>query len=111
MAWVLVSILVLLVILVVVSFVFSRRVDNIPDYYTLFVAGLSWIPLGIASGNSAFWMLGLVLAIVGLANRNKWKKPKTLKEMGKSERWIRLAISGGLMVLVVLGVVLALLMK
>ena len=43
-------------------------------YRALFIVGLSWIPLGLGTGNTAFWFLGTVFMLVGLVNRDKWDK-------------------------------------
>jgi len=43
-----------------------------PNYRALFVVGISWIPIGLASENNAFWIFGIVFMITGWANRDKW---------------------------------------
>jgi len=44
-----------------------------PEYRTFFIMGIAFIPIGIAAGNSVFWILGLVFLILGITNREKWK--------------------------------------
>ena len=40
-----------------------------PNYRALFVLGITWLPIGIATRNPGFWGVGAVFFIVGLANR------------------------------------------
>ena len=95
----------ILVLLVLFMVLFMKRKDKRPpDYYLLFIMGIIWIPLGIASGNPGFSLAGLVLMIIGLANKDKWKKNrrdwrKEWKEGGKVALLIALAVA----VLLVLG--------
>ena len=46
------------------------------DYRTLFVIGISWIPIGLATENDTLWILGIVFIIMGLAKRHKWEADK-----------------------------------
>lgn len=51
-----------------------------PDYRVFFIIGICWFPLGVvfmSTDNPAgyvFFVLGLVYLVIGLANRDKWKK-------------------------------------
>ena len=57
-----------------------------PDYRAFFVMGIIWVPAGIVSMFTSFLLdipfvigmplfaMGLIYLIVGLANRNRWKK-------------------------------------
>jgi drug/metabolite transporter (DMT)-like permease len=49
-----------------------------PDYYTMYILGITWTPLGIifatTMNNPAFLGMGIVFLIAGLANKDKWKK-------------------------------------
>ena len=42
------------------------------NYRVLFIVGLTWIPIGLATENTTFWILGTVFMLTGLANRKKW---------------------------------------
>ena len=44
------------------------------NYRALFIVGLSWIPIGLATGLAVFWILGTVFMLAGLANRHKWDR-------------------------------------
>jgi asparagine N-glycosylation enzyme membrane subunit Stt3 len=65
-----------------------------------------WLPLGIALKNPAFFIMGVVFMIVGLANRKKWKDPwDDWKGLSKKERNLRLVVIVGLLAVLLLGVV------
>ena len=68
--------LVAVAIVMVAVFVGLPRA-NVParrNYRALFIVGLSWIPIGLATGERVFWILGAVFLMVALANRDKWER-------------------------------------
>ncbi len=72
--WIIISLLVLILILAVLCFVYTRSKKVPPDYYALFFMGIAWIVIGIPFENNGLLALGIVLAIVGIANKDKWKQ-------------------------------------
>lgn len=104
--WILIAIAGLLVLLGVFAyFLIKKKGRHEPDYYTLFIIGITWLPLGLAMENPAFWILGLVFIGVGLANKDKWKKKQKWKVLTKEERKLRLILIIGLTVLLIAGAV------
>ena len=80
--WLLLSVL-FLVLLLGVVFLMKRRGKKMePDYYTFFIFGILWLPMGIAMGNSMFALLGIVFLLAGIANKDKWKKNKCCNGAG-----------------------------
>jgi hypothetical protein len=60
----------------------GQRREAVTDYRAFFIVGLIWLPLGVilalALGGAEFWALaviGLAFLIVGIVDRDKWKKP------------------------------------
>ena len=47
--WIMITVAVLLVVLGVVAFLMTRKKKTLPDYYALFIMGVVWLPLGIAT--------------------------------------------------------------
>ena len=43
------------------------------DYRTYFIIGIAFLPIGIATDNWSFAILGMVFMILGLTNRDKWQ--------------------------------------
>jgi hypothetical protein len=58
----------------------SKEIIKIPNYRGLFIFGICILPMGVVfstavnPGFIGFIGLGLVYMIVGLANKDKWKK-------------------------------------
>jgi hypothetical protein len=69
-----VLVIVLALSLVVFFVAKNRGLDSIrTDYYrTFFIIGVAFIPIGIATENFTFTILGLVFLILGATNKDKW---------------------------------------
>ena len=74
---------ILVIIGVIALVVWKKRKEQPsaePDYRVFFIIGVCWFPLGVvfmSTDNPAgyvFFVLGLVYLVIGLANRDKWKK-------------------------------------
>lgn len=93
--------------LLLVSFFVMRRGEKKHkiDYRTLFILGIVWIPIGLATGNHILWIVGLALFTVGYMNRNKWERQKPLSELDTSERKLRIALLIGLALLFIVGAI------
>ena len=99
--WIVLAALVLLLAAVAWMF-FGRKKKHQIDYYSLFVLGIIWIPLGIPLKSYIFSVIGGVLVIIALINKDKWRtNRKSIAKMGKNERMI-LTLVTGLLVLAVL---------
>ena len=89
-----IAIIVLLIIgLVVAVIAYKNKKKMAPDYYTYFVIGLVWIPIGIinliANGNGTFFILGLVFMAIGMSHKDEWKKNHvTLAHFPKAKKRI-----------------------
>lgn len=88
-------------------YIINRKERKEPDYRVFFTLGLIWLPLGIvfftSMSNPTFLGLGTVFLIIGLANRDKWKKQPTV--FSDKNKLITLILIGtALLVLLTLGV-------
>jgi len=77
-----------------------------PRYKALFIVGISWIPLGIGTENRTFWIVGLALMIVGLANKNKWKDEPKWADLSPPEKKMKITMLTVLIVLMIIGIIL-----
>lgn len=110
MPWILISLILLLIGFVIFSYWLYKKKKRPIDYYNLFLIGIVWIPIGIASKNITLWAMGLVLMIVGLVNKKKWKANRLRwKDLNKNEKRWRLIIMGILLVLVLITITFLLL--
>lgn len=64
----------IVVLLLAVMIAVKRKGRQGTDYRAFFILGMSFTTIGIATSNFAFTGLGIVYMMIGLANRNKWKK-------------------------------------
>ncbi len=63
--------------MIAVFVVFRTRSKQIqgtrdPEYRTFFIMGIAFVPIGVATGNVGFWIMGLIFLILGITNREKW---------------------------------------
>lgn len=59
------------------------------NYKTLFIIGITWIPLGLALDIPSFWIIGIVFMIVGMANKDKWdNEPSMTESQKKLTTWL-----------------------
>jgi len=93
-------------VLLVVAFLFNKGKKHEPDYYTFFILGITWLPLGLVFGNNVFFIMGLVFMALGLANKDKWKKKPKWKDLSEKERKFRITFIIVLGLLFLVGVVL-----
>ena len=106
---IIVTILGLLLMTAIIYTIIYRRTQGEnrrpPRYKVLFIIGASWIPLGLGTGNSTFWIGGLVLMIVGLANKSKWKYEPKWADLTPSEKKLKISMLVGLAILMTIGIV------
>lgn len=106
--WVLISILILLILFGVCAFLMykQRKMKRPTDYRAFFYIGIVWLIAGLPFKNYTLSFMGLVFAIVGLLNKDKWKKNAVnFKKMNKSEKRLRVALILLLAVLLVFGII------
>jgi hypothetical protein len=100
-------ILILVIILAVVAIFVQRKTKRPPDYRTFFMVGVIWLAIGIPFKSYAMSALGLILAVLGLANRKKWKETSTKwGELTREEKMVKVFLIVVLSVLVIGGLVL-----
>ena len=91
--WILISIGVLIILLGVIAIIsFKKRKNHEPDYSAFFSMGIVWTIFGIIFYDSMFFFLpiGIVFMILGLVNKDKWKKNhRTWKQLSKTEKILK----------------------
>ena len=102
--WPMIVAAVLILLIGVLFFVLKRGKPHKPDYRVLFILGVTWVPLGIATGNQVFTITGLVLAAVGLANRGRWEERKKWSELDQKTKNLKIVLLALLTLLLVAGV-------
>ena len=89
---IIVLIAILLTYFIVVSFSKRKEEKRIPNYRALFIIGISWFPIGIATHNPGLWTVGIVFFIIGLANKDKWGKETKWSELPSNIRRFKITI-------------------
>jgi uncharacterized membrane protein YfcA len=88
-------IVVIILALLVVAIFVRKKYPRPTDYYSFFWIGVMWIIVGIlmmlfADGDYFFLLMGVIFAIIGLANKKKWKKNRVRwKDLKKPEKLIQ----------------------
>lgn len=92
------------VIAVIASYI-KRKENRKPNYKLFFIIGLCWAPLGIATQNYAFIVLGLVFLILGLINRKRWEPQPKWSELSSAEKKIKTALIIFLAAILIMGLI------
>jgi len=94
-------------IMAVVTFLFKKKIikDEKTNYKTLFIIGMTWLPLGVAIKNLGFIVGGLVLVILGIMKKDQWRDEKKWSELSPAEKKVKLSIVLMLAFMLVVGVV------
>ncbi|MFH1310788.1 MAG: hypothetical protein ABIH65_00075 [Nanoarchaeota archaeon] len=118
--WILLSVGVLIIILAVFAVMMNKGKKYKIDYYSFFIMGITWLPMGIVFRilfpetfiGFLFISLGAIYTIIGLIHKNEWKKnSKSWKQLSKKQRRIKAIISIILGLLVSVGLALYLVFR
>jgi len=91
--YLIIAVAVLIILLGIAAIYLNKGEKREPDYRVMFILGITWLPLGIATENPGFWITGLVLFIVGLVNKKKWKKQPKWSELSANKKHFKLTMS------------------
>lgn len=105
--WILISVAALIIVLGVIYLLYQKK--RTPDYYSLFIIGITWLVIGIPIKNYVLSAIGIVLMTIGLANKKKWQKRKKWNELTKKEKNAKIIIMAILFVLFIVGLIFFLL--
>jgi hypothetical protein len=61
-------------IIVVIAVAVGKKQKSETDYRMFFILGAAFLPIGVATGNYGFLGLAIIYIIIGLKNKDKWKK-------------------------------------
>ena len=109
--WIIIAMVVLLLIVVGAVIMLRKEKEYQTDYRALFIVGVTWMPLGIATENNAFLVLGVVFMVLGLVNRDKWKEQPSWSDMDPAKRKLKISVLLGLVVFLGVALLAFLLMK
>ncbi len=104
-----IAILIVGFFILLIYFKRNRKVDRNSNYKPMFAIGISWIPLGVALDIKVFSVIGCVLLLIALINKDKWKdedlKIKKWSELDPEIRKRKVMMIVLLVVLLLAGIV------
>ncbi|MCX6815875.1 MAG: hypothetical protein NT120_03415, partial [Candidatus Aenigmarchaeota archaeon] len=105
LVWVFASIVVM-VLIAFIGFMLMLKTKKAPaDYRMLFVLGIIWIAVGVHLANYALLVVGLILFVVGLNNKNKWHANRTRWEkITKAEKETTALIMVLIIIVIAIGI-------
>jgi hypothetical protein len=74
----------------------TKEKRRVPNYKALFIIGVTWLPIGVATDNPGLWIMGLLFMIVGASNKSKWGQETKWADLAPNEKRIKLLFVGGL---------------
>ena len=102
---------ILILIMLFLFIVLKRKQKQQMNYRMFFIIGVTWLPLGIATQNYVFSVVGACFLALGLANRKKWKNEPRWAELSPQQRKIKLIMVVFLALLVLAGLEMYLLAR
>jgi hypothetical protein len=85
---------------IVVSSSRSTGARRTPNYKALFLIGVTWLPIGLATENTALWSMGFIFLLLGLINKNKWGQETRWSDLSPEIKRLKLiGISGLVLIL------------
>lgn len=94
-----VGIALVLTLFMVLSASRNKEEKRVPNYRALFIIGISWLPIGIATENPGLWGMGAVFMLAGGLNKDKWGKETKWADLSPNAKNIKLIFVGGLTIL------------
>ncbi|MBU1046717.1 Gmad2 immunoglobulin-like domain-containing protein [Patescibacteria group bacterium] len=95
-----------LLFLIIFSYLTKGKDNNSShNYKSIFVIGLTWLPIGVAIDVVTFSIIGLIFLIIGVANKDKWGNERKWSELDTKSRVIKLIVLGlGIILLLYVGI-------
>lgn len=90
--------------LLIAFIVINRNQRKQPNYRAFFIIGVTWLPLGFATRNYVFSVVGACFLAVALANRKKWKDEPKWADLSPQARKLKLFVVISLAVLLLVGI-------
>jgi len=87
-----IAIALIVVLAAVIAYNKNKNQEVAPDYRTLFILGITFLPVGIATESPGLWGMGAVFMVFGLANRNKWNEELAWSELSPERRRFKIAM-------------------
>ena len=95
-----------ILVLLFVAIIMRLKYQVPHNYKAFFIIGVTWLPLGIITGNYVFSIVGACFLGIGLANRKKWNEKTNWSDLPPEVRRLKKFMVIFLGVLPLLGIAL-----
>lgn len=103
---------ILIILLMIMLVIYRRRNQEVkPNYLVFFIIGVCWMPIGFATKNPVFSIVGTVFFIIGLAKHKTWNRGPKWNELSPETRRIKMIAMIVMAILVVAGIIAFLLVR
>ena len=92
-------------VIAIIATIIKRKENRKPNYKAFFIIGVCWVPIGIATQNYVFMVIGLVFLVLGLLNRKSWENQPKWEDLSPAEKKIKLALIIFLSVVLIIGAI------
>lgn len=103
--WITISGIVLLLLLMFIILIKTKKIDYHLDYKVLFLSGIIWFILGVVFETYFMWILGVILFVIGILNKDKWKSQPKLSELPPEKRRFKIILIVSLTLLVLIALI------
>jgi len=73
--------------IILTTIIISRKHQIQPSYFSFFIIGITWLPLGLVLKNYFFAIMGTAFLVAGLANHNQDKMVRITRAGEKTENF------------------------
>lgn len=103
---------ILVILLMILLIIYRRKSEQLkPNYLVFFITGVCWMPLGIATRNPVFTIVGTVFFIIGITKHKTWNRGPKWNELSPEARKIKMIAIIVLALLVLGGLITFMLVK
>ncbi|VVB74463.1 Uncharacterised protein [Candidatus Tiddalikarchaeum anstoanum] len=107
-----VGLVIILLGLFLIIIKFGMKKKTPVDYYSIFIMGVIWLIIGIPLNNSALWELGFIFTIIGLVNKDNWRKDRyDWSKLSRAEIKTRIIIISVGVILAIAGIIVLIVSK
>lgn len=94
---------------ILVWYYFAKKSSCPFDYYSMFIIGVVWMPVGFILGRFVpilYWLggIGLLFLIIGLIKKKTWRKRCMWIDLSGIDKWVRIIVIVVLVILLAIGI-------
>ncbi len=91
-SWVIVALIIIIGAIFIFLVAKGKITQSEPDYRTLFMVGIIFLPMGLGRENRIFLLLSFAFITIGLINKKKWKKELKFGDLPSGKKKFKIVI-------------------